>query len=328
MARKPKDPTAPKKLKTPSTKIPKAKPEKGVGKFKTLTSDAKSLEDRMIKKAASLRAARQAKTATKQRGPKPRIEPTFTESRSPATQPKTQVGSGGNGGKPPSTRVSSAVGEPKGKGLARRGSPRMEKAVSGTTIRDVQKVLSGPKGSAAAPIGAGRIAARAIPYVGAALTAYSILDAATEKRPSHPGQMGRGKPKAKAKESQAPVAAAPAGRRNKPIKKAAKAAAGAPAAKASSAASKTAPAERKGSKQFASKKSSSSGFSAAFAKARADNLAGRGGDTFSFGGKSFSTATKEDFKSTGAKNLNQHLNMLKKRKSRKESTPSVVTKLR
>lgn len=270
--------------------------------------------------------AAKKKTATKQRGPKPRIEPTFTESRSPATQPKTQVGSGGKGGKPPSTRVSSAVGEPKGKGLARRGSPRMEKAVSGTTIRDVQKVLSGPKGSAAAPIGAGRIAARAIPYVGAALTAYSILDAATEKRPSSPGQMGRGKPKAKA--SQAPVAAAPAGRRNKPIKKTTKAAAVAPAAKAAPAASKTAPTERKGSKQFASKKSSSSGFGAAFAKARADNLAGRGGDTFSFGGKSFSTATKEDFKSTGAKNLNQHLNMLKKRKSRKESTPSVVTKLR
>jgi len=251
-------------------------------------------------------------TATKRKAPKPKTIDSVKNV--PATQPKTQVGSGGGGGKkPPSTRVASGMQDPRGKGVAKRRAPRVEKEVKGTTIRDTPKALSGPKGSASAPMGAGRLAARAIPYVGAALTAYSILQATTEKRPSSPGQMGRGKPKAAAAAKPAPVAT---GRRNKPIKRVAKAA---PAA--ATQAATQAPAKAVGS--ATKPMGGSSSFGSAFKAARDAKK-----ETFSFKGDSYAAVTADEVKASGAKNLRDFLNLKRKRKERKESTPSVITKIR
>lgn len=60
----------------------------------------------------------------------------------------------------------------------------------------------------------------------------------------------------------------------------------------------------------AKKSSGRSEFGAAFAKARKSGVA-----TFTHKGKSFSTATKDDVKKSGSKNLREHLN--KKRKGKK-----------
>jgi hypothetical protein len=283
--------------------------------------------------------------ARKTKGPKPRIEPTFTENRSPATKPKTQVGSGGGGKKPPSVRTASGVQEPRGKGIARRPSPRVEKAVKGTTIRNVQKVLSGPAGSRLAPLGMGM----AMGAASAALTAYQVVGAMKEKRSADKAEstafekrkvVRRGEVKRQQTADSNNIGSSSGARKNyeaaRKERKGAWIAGGKKtprsdarkAAAASAAPSKPAGAGKPaGSATKPMGGGKSSGFGAAFAAARTKSLKG-GPDTFSFGGKSFSTATKEDFKGTGTKNLKDHLNVLRKRKSRKESTPSVVTKIR
>ena len=65
------------------------------------------------------------------------------------------------------------------------------------------------------------------------------------------------------------------------------------------------------STQGASSSSQSSSFGAAFKKARASGVS-----KFSWNGKSYSTATKDEVKKSGSKNLREHLNKQNKKKSK------------
>jgi len=65
------------------------------------------------------------------------------------------------------------------------------------------------------------------------------------------------------------------------------------------------------STQGASSNSQSSSFGAAFKKAKASGVS-----KFSWNGKSYSTATKDEVKKSGSKNLREHLNRLNKKKSK------------
>jgi hypothetical protein len=289
-----------------------------------------------------------AKRSTK---PKPR--------NVPATTPKTKAG--GSGGKPPTTggrSVAASNSQPPARrgggsvatrrtsvGPVRRAAGRVEKAVGGTTIRNVQKALSGPAGSRLAPMGMGM----AMGAASAALTAYQVVGAMKEKRAADKAEstafekrkvVRRGEVKRQQTADSNNIGSSSGARKNyeaaRKERKGAWIAGGKKtprsdarkAAAASAASSKPAGANKPaGSATKPMGGGTSSGFGAAFKKARADYLKG-GPDTFSFGGKSFSTATKDDFKGTGTKNLKDHLNILRKRKSRKESTPSVVTKIR
>ena len=77
---------------------------------------------------------------------------------------------------------------------------------------------------------------------------------------------------------------------------------------AKTAAAKTAPKAAEKTETTTSKKTASSSFGAAFKKARASGVS-----KFTWKGKSYSTATKDDVKKSGSKNLREHLNKQNKK---------------
>ena len=138
-----------------------------------------------------------------------------------------------------------------------------------------QKALPAPKGSNAGKfLRLLKLGGKAVPYVGTAMMVADLANEAKNAVRDDVDRRGR-KKKEEPKKKEAPKAAAPA-KKEEPKKE--------------------------------QKKTSAGSFKEAFAAARKSYQNGKGGTTFTWNGKKYSVATKDDVKKAGKKDLREYLN--------------------